>query len=357
MGLYKRKGSRYWWMSYTADGVQQFESTKTTSKALATRIRKKREGEVALGQFKVGWPGERMTFDQLYQEFERSRFALLSESSKRNYGMFLKSWRAFFGERKLTEISAEVIEQYRDHRRRQASKRDPTHTVKGASVNRELQCLHCMFEFARKRKYIQENPAFGVKHFDERRERPAKRLLTAEEELRILLEAPLYLSTAIVLLVQTGLRTYSEAISLRWDQADLDSGLIHLRGAMKTEDSAAPVPLSKLALDTLRRWKAASGSASPYVFPSPRDPTEPIRSVKRAWRSTLRRAGVPYFPIYQLRHAFCTRLSAVAPDAVLQQAMRHSSPETKRHYQLSMTQVIREMIERANERVYGGTAV
>jgi hypothetical protein len=34
---------------------------------------------------------------------------------------------------------------------------------------------------------------------------------------------------------------------------------------------------------------------------------------------------------------------------VLQQAMRHSSPETKRHYQLSMTQVIREMIERANE--------
>ena len=354
MGLYKRKGSRYWWMSYTVDGAQQFESTKTTSKALATRIWKKREGEVALGRFKVGWPGERMTFEQLWQEFERSHFDLLSGSSKRNHRMFLKNLRTFFGDRKLTGISAEVIEQYRDHRRRQPSKRDPSRTVKGATVNRELECLHCMFEFALNRKYIPENPASGVKHFNEYRERPTKRLLTAEEELRILLEAPLYLSTGIVLLVQTGLRTYSEAFSLRWDQVDLENGLINLNGAVKTEGSAAPVPLSELAVDTLRQWRAASDSTSPYVFPSPQYPTQPIRSVKRAWKSTLKRAGVPYFPIYQLRHAFCTRLSAVAPDSVLQQAMRHSSPETKRHYQLSMTQVVREMIEQANKRVYGG---
>jgi hypothetical protein len=34
------------------------------------------------------------------------------------------------------------------------------------------------------------------------------------------------------------------------------------------------------------------------------------------------------------RHVFCTRLSEVAPDAVVQRAMRHTSPETKRRYQL-----------------------
>src|SRR6202158_4558823 len=45
-------------------------------------------------------------------------------------------------------------------------------------------------------------------------------------------------------------------------------------------------------------------------------------------------AKVAYFPIYHLRHVFCTRLSWVAPDAVVQRATRHSSPETKRHYQL-----------------------
>ena len=44
---------------------------------------------------------------------------------------------------------------------------------------------------------------------------------------------------------------------------------------------------------------------------------------------------MPHFPIYNLRHAFCTRLSWVAPDAVIERAMRHTSPETKRIYQLA----------------------
>ena len=38
MGLLKRNDSRYWWMSYTWKGGQHFESTKTTSKALAKKI-------------------------------------------------------------------------------------------------------------------------------------------------------------------------------------------------------------------------------------------------------------------------------------------------------------------------------
>ena len=90
------------------------------------------------------------------------------------------------------------------------------------------------------------------------------------------------------------------------------------------------------------------------MFPSPRKPGKPIGNVKRAWRTALKKAGVPYFPIYNLRHVFCTRLSWVAPDAVVQRAMRHSSPETKRHYQLGMVDQVREGIERANERAYQG---
>jgi hypothetical protein len=66
----------------------------------------------------------------------------------------------------------------------------------------------------------------------------------------------------------------------------------------------------------------------------------------------LKDADVSYFPIYNLRHVFCTRLSWVAPDAVVQRAMRHSSPETKRHYQLGMVDQVREGIQRANERAY-----
>jgi len=67
----------------------------------------------------------------------------------------------------------------------------------------------------------------------------------------------------------------------------------------------------------------------------------------------LEKAKVAYFPIYHLRHVFCTRLSWVAPDAVVQRGMRHSSPETKRHYQLGMVEQVGQNLEKANERVYG----
>ena len=155
------------------------------------------------------------------------------------------------------------------------------------------------------------------------------------------------------MLVQTGGRTYSEGFRLRWDQVDWDQKLIRWGNPVKTAGSSEPLPLSDLAYRVLLKWKEESNPDSPYIFPSPRKPGQPIRSVKTAWKATLKRAGVPHFPIYNLRHAFCTRLSWVAPDAVIQRAMRHTSPETKRQYQLGMVEQVREAMERANERVYG----
>jgi hypothetical protein len=186
-------------------------------------IWKKREAEIALGRFQVGWPGERMTFAELCEEFLHSHSSTLSEKSQENHRNFSKHLRAYFGDRKLTEIDERSVVDYRNFRRTQPLRWDKKRTVKGATVNRELACLHCIFQFALKRKYLGENPTTGVKHFDERRERPSKRMLTVEEEHRILDAAPPYLRVAIVLLVQTSGRTYNEGLSLKWDQVDLGS--------------------------------------------------------------------------------------------------------------------------------------
>jgi len=352
MGLYRRKGSRFWWMSFTVRDERRFQSTKTSSKEIATKIWKKRDGEIALGLFKIGWPGERMTFAELCDEFRSSHTSTLSVNSQRNHRMFSKNLRQFLGDRNLIDIHRRMVEEYREYRRRQPSQRNPKITVKGATVNRELECLQCMFQFAVTRKYIAESPAAGVRHFDERRERPAKRMLSVEEQ-RIFEAAPPYLRVAIILLVQTGGRTYSEGLSLRWDQVDRKSGYSPCR-ELKTSDSAQPVPLTRQASELLREWKNEQGQQSPFLFPSPRDSNKPISSVKKAWRTTLKRAGVSYFPIYNLRHVFCTRLSWVAPDAVVQRAMRHSSPETKRVYQLGLVHQVREHMERANDKAYQG---
>jgi integrase len=340
-------------MSYMVDGEQFWESTKTTSRTAAMRIWKRREAEIALGKFKVGWPGKRILFEELCNEFEQSHFAAISEGTIKGYRAYLKHLKAFFGGLVLTKITTKWVEEYRDHRRQQPSIRYKGRTVKGATVNRELECLTCVLDLAVRRQYIPENPARGVKHFNELRERPNKQMLTVDQENRILREAPPHLRVGIILLVQTGGRTYSEGFRLRWDQVDWENRLIRLGNDVKTPGSSEPLPLTDLAHRVLREWREELGSDSPYIFPSPRIPGQPIRSVKTTWAATLKRAGVPHFPIYNLRHAFCTRLSSVAPDAVVQRAMRHTSPETKRRYQLSMVEQVREAMERANERVYG----
>ncbi len=39
---------------------------------------------------------------------------------------------------------------------------------------------------------------------------------------------------------------------------------------------------------------------------------------------------------------------------LIERAMRHTSPETKRIYQLSMVEQVPQAMEKANQRVYGG---
>jgi hypothetical protein len=80
-------------MSYTADKERSFESTKTSSKEIATKIVKKREGEIALGLFKVGLPGERMNFAELCDEFLSSHTPTVSINSQRNHQLFVKNLR------------------------------------------------------------------------------------------------------------------------------------------------------------------------------------------------------------------------------------------------------------------------
>ena len=357
MGLYRRTDSRFWWMSYTYKGEQHFQSTKSTSKDVANRILSRREGEIALEMFKVVRQGERMSFQELCTEFESAHIPTLAPSTQTNVRVFLENMRRFFGNRPVADIDQRLVTDYRNHRKAQPSKNNPDVKVKGATVNREMAYLRCMFNFAVERKYLSESPAKGVRQLDERRERPTKHLLTLEEEQRILENAPPYLRVAIVLLAQTGVRTYSEGFSLRWDQVDLDRKVIFPGGATKTEGSSEPIPLTGLAHDVLASWKKEQDGKSRFLFPSPVKADEPICSVKSAWTTTLKNAKVAHFPIYHLRHVFCTRLSWVAPDAVVERAMRHTSPETKRHYQLGMTDQVRQNLEKANEKVYGQNKV
>jgi integrase len=148
----------------------------------------------------------------------------------------------------------------------------------------------------------------------------------------------------------------ARAFRCAWSQVDFDAKLIRLNNSVKPPGSAEPIALSQYARDVLQAWKKEQASSSEYVFLSPVLANRSISTAKAAWKTTLQRAGVRAFPIYKLRHVFCTRLSEAAPDAVVQRAMRHTSPETKRHYQLGMADQVRNAVDKSNKRLYGKRA-
>ena len=69
--------------------------------------------------------------------------------------------------------------------------------------------------------------------------------------------------------------------------------------------------MSPLAQEAFKAQIDATPGTS-YLFPSPKKRSKKpyITTLKQTWTGTLRRAKVPYFPLYHLRHTFATRLSA-----------------------------------------------
>ena len=75
--------------------------------------------------------------------------------------------------------------------------------------------------------------------------------------------------------------------------------------------SVGDMPMTVEAREAfLRQIEEAPGSE--YLFPSPKSTgSKPyITNVRKGWAATLKKAGVPYFALYELRHTFATRLSA-----------------------------------------------
>lgn len=87
----------------------------------------------------------------------------------------------------------------------------------------------------------------------------------------------------------------------------------------KTENGVAEVPLTPIAVDAFRNQLFLAGPSN-GLFPSSRTMGQNYKSVKGIWRAALRKAGISYFRIYDLRSTYATRLSAggVADEWVVQ---------------------------------------
>ena len=174
------------------------------------------------------------------------------------------------------------------------------------------------------------------------------------------LRSPVYLRNIIVIMVEMGLRPYRELIPMRKEQVDLENGIVHLPDS-KTVNGIADMPMTARVREAFTLQMKQSGD-SDYLFPSPRmESCKPhITTVSGLWDRTLKRAGLPHFSLYELRHTFATRLSAggVADHFVTQMLRQGDSAVFKRYSQAKlnmMREALSKLDRQANE--HGATCL
>ena len=366
--VYQRGDSAFWWMRYRdRQGQLQREPTGTTDKEEAELMLRERLSARDEGRLPVILASKDLTFNQLTDWFleRRSKPPYRAEKTHQANLDTLKFLRPAFGEFRLADITPEAIEDYIEVRLtsgRRVHKKlglELRGQLKPATVHKEFRVLRRILNVAVKQKRLAVNPCGSVE-FPVRLSGATGKphYMTATEQARIEFFAPEYLRNALVILVEMGLRPYKELTPMRKDQVDLDNWVAHIPDS-KTPNGIADMPMSELAREAFEAQIEATPGTE-YLFPTTKRGTKKphITSFKKVWAATLRRAGIPHFPIYQLRHTFAIRLSAggVADHFVTQMLRQGDSAVFKRYSQAKLN-MMREALHRLDRQANEHTNV
>lgn len=354
--LYRRKESAIWWMRYRDKrGQRQFESTGCTDWQEANK--KLRERLTARDQnvLEVVRKGEQLLFQQWADHFmlNYSQPPIREPKTHEANGRAVKHLLDSFSSKPLSALTADEIELYLRVRLRQKVRRSTREgfielgLIKPATVHQEFRVLRRMLNVAVRKRLLPANPCWGVEFPVRVKGMFRPHYMMWSEQQKIELQAPGYLANAVRIIAETGLRVYKELTPMRKDQIDLVNATVWIPDS-KTENGIAEVPLTDMALQAFKDQIQLAGPG-PWLFPSSTDPSAHQKTFKTAWHATLRRAGIPYFRIYDLRSTYATRLSAGGvADEWVTQLLRQGDAKVFKKYSQMKLQMKREALLKLN---------
>lgn len=335
MGLYKR--GRVWWMAYSFNHQKVNESTHTPNKRLAKRALDKRLGEIAEGRLQLPHLQSAPRLDDWSDQFLSG---IADANTCERYRASVRNLLRILGQPRLSDLASDQIDRFVQERQSEG--------VRPATINRDLAVLRRMLKLAQKRRYLVRNPFDQVEMLNETRGRRQARILTFEEERRLMSTIPpnSNLRPLLVLLIETGLRVFREALPLKWEDIDFQNHVLHVRSS-KTEAGERLVPLSQYCESTLLQWHQFLGGTFRHVFPNMRKVDAPLQDIHRAWKDLLIKAQVPDTWLHDLRATFATRLSACGLSTFqIAQLLGHSSGRIVAVYAKSFDEGRRDAITR-----------
>lgn len=207
---------------------------------------------------------------------------------------------------------------------------------------RRMGIVRAAFNWAARWGLLSVNPLAGLQLASPAPQTPDPP--TAREARMLYAVAASHVQRVIALGMATGARIGpSELFRLRWTDVDTRAAVLRMPNAAKGVPlEAREVPLRPDVLRLLRRWEkedAALGCTWVIHYKG-----HPVRSISRAWRNALRRAGIERrIRPYDLRHAFASRaldhgadLTCVAEvmghsnEKMIVRFYRHTNPRARR---------------------------
>ena len=362
--VYRRNDSNVWWMRYRdRTGCRRLESTHTEDWQEAQRQLRERLQARDNNTLHIVRKGEQLTFGEWADFFleNYSKPPIRAAGTHEANENALKSLGPVFGPMKMTEIDATQIEiylrnrlQHRKHVRRRKGIAE-LGLLKPTTVHQEFRILRRIFSVAVKKKLCPANPCAGVEFPVILKTLFRPHYMTWSEQQAIESQAPAYLRNVIRILTETGLRVYKELAPMRKEHVDLANRLVFIADS-KTPTGVAEVPLTDIAAEALLNQMEVAGPG-PWLFPSSKSPTGYQTNFKKTWERTLRKAGITYFRLYDLRSTHATRLSAggVADEWVTQLLRQTDAKVFKKYSQMKLKmkrEALAKLNRHANEQEY-----
>jgi integrase len=319
---YRRKDSRYWWITYTENGVQHHESTKSESEEYAKRLLKIREGEIAQGK-QPAILYDRLKFDEMMESL-KADYRMNNRRSLDRLELSINALEEVFGRMKVARITTDTIDFFIEKRMRKGRK--------NATINRDLAALRRAFRLAQQSTPPKVAMIPYIRTLKENNVRTG--YFGRDEFLKLRAALPSYLRPVATFAYRYGWRK-REITKLTWDEVDLNLGIIRLDPAKSKNGEAREVVLDGECLRDIAILFATRNG-------------EQIKDFRDVWRSTREKVGLNGKLFHDFRRtAVGNMVRSGTPEKVAMQITGHKTRSVFDRYNI----VNQEDVRRANERL------